>query len=229
MKRKGRPRKNGKTKPYNNGWFMVSVPSSGRIVAVSQMVEPENNSITFATMEKALKTHTKVDCMILDRACKVQPQASREKLCPSIKYWVVDKFHANKDPNKGHSPDCHCNPYTVARLGKRVKFVNTSRAESVFSWFRGYARTFNEMRKERHSFIVLYYVRLHNELLSKGDASHLCGYHTNTFKVKASVPYSCRTRSIMKKVMKKGKALSMKAAMRKVMKKATTASMKKAK
>ena len=43
-KRAGRPpQRRENPKPFGNGWFMVSDPRSGRILALSYMHEPENN------------------------------------------------------------------------------------------------------------------------------------------------------------------------------------------
>lgn len=45
----------------------------------------------------------------------------------------------------------------------RIEEVNTSIAESVFAWFRGYAKSFNPMGPERHEFLVLHYCARHND------------------------------------------------------------------
>ena len=96
---------------------------------------------------------------------------------------------------------------------RRLRYVNTSRAEQVFSWFRGYARSFNSLRPIRHKFLVLYYSRLHNAMIAAGDVQHLNAYSPK------------RTGKCAKCVAKKGYACAMKK--KKAMKR--TVSMKKLK
>jgi len=43
----------------------------------------------------------------------------------------------------------------------------------VFSWFRNYARIINEMKSTRHKFLVLFFVKKHNDLLANGATGHL--------------------------------------------------------
>ena len=79
-----------------------------------------------------------------------------------------------------------------ARLKRRVAKVNTSVSEQVFSWFRGYSRTLNEMKACRHHFLVLYYCAKHNEHIDAGTAKYLNAYsHLNRSKQKQSTSYSC--------------------------------------
>ena len=75
---------------------------------------------------------------------------------------------------------------------KRVKDVNTSVSEQVFSWFRGYARTFSEMKSLRQRFLVLYYSVRHNALIDAGKTSHLNGFAIGQHRVKKKQqPYGC--------------------------------------
>ena len=71
-----------------------------------------------------------------------------------------------------------------ARLDRRLKGVNTSIAEQTFSWFRGYAASFNQTRPEFQRFIVLVYTAKHNDLVHKGEAVHLNPFsaHKKTMK-----------------------------------------------
>ena len=57
-KRAGKPRKDRTTPvPYGNGWFMVTNPADGRILAVEQQFEPENNAVATGTFTKAVVKH----------------------------------------------------------------------------------------------------------------------------------------------------------------------------
>ena len=74
---------------------------------------------------------------------------------------------------------------------ERIKNLNTSIAEQTFSWFRGYARSLNELRPTRHQFLVLLYSKIHNALIAEGETSHLGPYSHQNVSKKRSVPYGC--------------------------------------
>ena len=50
----GRPRKSGKAKLHNNGWFMVIHPATGLILTVREMMNPENNSIALEALNQTM-------------------------------------------------------------------------------------------------------------------------------------------------------------------------------
>ena len=58
----------------------------------------------------------------------------------------------------------------------RIENVNTSKSEQTFAWFRKYAASFNEMRGNRHHFLVLLYCKKHNECLDAKCADYLNPY-----------------------------------------------------
>ena len=120
------------------------------------------------TLDKIIDIYPRCNCFIYDRSCCIHREAQTKPALAQIKFWTVDRFHAN-----GHVRSCQQSPLNVQALNRRLAGVNTAVAEQVFSWFRGYARTFNEMRPARHSFVVLCYCRMHNELVAKNQASHL--------------------------------------------------------
>ena len=68
---------------------------------------------------------------------------------------------------------CAYSPYNVTRLMRRLRGVNSSIAEQTFSWFRGYARVFQDMRPARQHLFVLFYCTQHNDLLDQGNRDHL--------------------------------------------------------
>ena len=74
-------------------------------------------------------------------------------------------------------------------LARRMRNLNTAVAEQVFSWFRGYARSINELRADRHVFIVRYFCKLHNELCDNGQATHLNAVATGTKRKRGN--YQC--------------------------------------
>ncbi len=89
-------------------------------------------------------------------------------------------------------------------MGQRIKDENTSICEQVFSWFRGYAPICNEMRTNRHKFLLFYFAKRHNMALLHGSARYLRPV-PNEKKKKPSVPYGCPSSKKMSKskVMKK--------------------------
>ena len=200
MKRTGRPRKNKakKQQAYGNGWFMLTDPKDGRVLAIEQQFEPENNAVKKKCLKKVLPLYNQCDCFIHDRACSTQPQLEKDVALKQIKYYTCDKFHSFR-----HKKTCKCNPHYVLRLKRRVAKVNTSVSEQVFSWFRGYSRVLNEMKACRHHFLVLYYCAQHNKHIEAGTAKYLNAYsHLNKSKQKQSRSYSC-TMKVKKYTMKK--------------------------
>ena len=97
----------------------------------------------------------------------------------------MDKFHG-----KMHSRTCPCNPWHRPDLASRIRKVNTSVAEQIFAWFRGYAATFNNMRPARHHFLVLVYCKRHNEMMDAGDSNHLNPY-AKIVKKRPAGSYGC--------------------------------------
>ena len=169
--KKSPPAIGGDHKLFTNGWLMVSNPADGRVVSVELQVEPENNEVTARALGKVLVSYPKVDCFLLDRNCKFAPRFKDLANFKQIKPWAIDKFHGLK-----HNGKCPCNPYAHPRITRRLKGVNTSVAEQVWSWFRNYSNTLNPMSSTRHKFLVLQYVRRHNAMMESGDTSHLNGH-----------------------------------------------------
>ena len=175
------------------GWFMIVDPKSQRIVSVREQTQPENNAIVEASLERVLPLYKECDAFIMDRVCKFAPQASKKTSLKQIKYYIVDKFHA-----KGHVKKCKFNPLLVSRLKRRCRGVNTSICEQTFSWFRGYARIFNELRPVRHRFIVRYFAKRHNDMVEANDFEHLNKHKADCRRKRKSHSYPC-----VKKVAKK--------------------------
>ena len=183
-KHSGKPPKHGRVKPFGHGWFMLVHPRDLRILAVRSMVVPENNEILHESLLEILPLYKNLDGVIMDRACGFLPTAKANKEMKPIKFWSVDGFHA-----KGHTKKCPCNPLYKKRLAKRFKGVNSSACEQVFAWFRNYARLLNESSPMRHSFKVLYFVKLHNLAVDQKQAQYL-NRHVRSGK-KAKQPYNC--------------------------------------
>lgn len=201
MKRAGAPTKQRTApKPYNNGWFMLTSPADGRVIAVHQQFEPENYEVVIKSLSKVLHVYTHCNAFIYDRCCKLQPEMERRKLFPQVKYWSVDKFHAS-----GHCAACKNSPLTVRRLKDRMRHVNTSVAEQAFSWFRGYARTFNELGSARHVFLVLYYAKMHDDAIDCGNPAHLNQFSTSKKNARYIRGYACNTKA--KQALKAVKAM----------------------
>ena len=170
-----KPANNCNRKPYTCGWFMITDPRDGRVLAVEEQKTPENNAVKIAALEKIIGNYKNMDAVIHDRNCSLSPQCQRESRFPQIKYWPIDSWHGVK-----HKGTCVCKPFGRNRLARRIKGVNTSISEQVFSWFRHYARTINEMRQDRHVLHVLHYCKMHNGMVESGRAKHL-----NEFAVQA--------------------------------------------
>ena len=188
MKRTGRPRKHKKAKPSNmsHGWYMMVVPT-GQIVQISQMLDPEDHEIVTHALESTVERFPNLNCFVYDRACAYAPKNKTRAAFKKIKHWCVDKFHARR-----HNKRCKCSPRNVPSIRRRLRGVNTVCAEQAFSWFRGYARTLNDMNEYRHKFLVLVFTRMHIEAVKKGDTAHLNAYAPlQSLSMKRSRPYAC--------------------------------------
>ncbi|CAK0814461.1 unnamed protein product [Prorocentrum cordatum] len=127
----GTKRKTPRSLHHNNGWFML-LTTSGRVVAVTEQTAPEGNDVVKSTILRVLPQYPKVNCIVYDRACSVMPSALLDDQFNQIKYWVVDRLHAQK-----HVPTCACNPLHIHRLKLRIIGLNTQVAEQCFSATRG--------------------------------------------------------------------------------------------
>ena len=101
-KHPGKPRANGKRKPYGYGWFMAVDPRTLRVLGVSCLHQPEGNEVMDGILTRLLPKYPKLDGVVLDRACySFLPYAKRTKKFPQVAHWCVDYFHGAK-----HSDRC---------------------------------------------------------------------------------------------------------------------------
>ena len=59
--------------------------------------------------------HSRLDGVIVDRACSYLPHARQFKVMNQVKYWAVDAFHA-----QSHTKTCKCNPLYQKRLSLSI-------------------------------------------------------------------------------------------------------------
>jgi hypothetical protein len=187
-KRVGKPRVSKPTRKrnYTNGWFLVCAPS-GRIVTCVSMEDPENNDVVTSAFTRALKNHPSVNCVVYDRACSWADSVCKTPEFKNVKYYAVDKFHGER-----HGKKCKRSPKNIVALRRRLKNVNTSVCEQIFSWFRNYARGLNDMMANRNRLLVLVYAKMHNEVIKKGETRHLGDASKKTPK---RTPYVCNDKS----------------------------------
>ena len=116
-KKTGRPSLTQKNpKPYSLGLLVVYDPSISRIVSVTHMLKPENNTHKIECIEKILHLYKNVDLFIHDLACKLAPAAMNKNLFPQIKFWFVDRFDSKKQGSR-----CSYSPYNIPEIEKRIK------------------------------------------------------------------------------------------------------------
>ncbi|CAK0823125.1 unnamed protein product [Prorocentrum cordatum] len=188
---------------HTHGLFMVVDPASQDIVAVSEQVQPENNEVLNKALDMVLPLYPRCNALIMDRACSFMPSAQKRCDFDQLKYCSVDKFHA-----RGHAATCPCNPLKALRLKRRVNTINTAAAEQLFSWFRVYARTLNEMRRSRHKFSAMYFCRKRNELVDARGTDHLKKHKLIAPKKQKKGKYPCSPKiakkpAVMKKARKR--------------------------
>ena len=200
-KHAGRPRKLRRALkiPKTNGWFMLTCPRTGRVLGVEEQTEPENNHVKLNTLAKVLPLYPNCDCFIHDRNCSFEDFAREHDELKQLKVFPVDRLHATR-----HVPTCKNSPLTVRRLKTRVKGINTSVSEQVFSWFRGYARVLNSMGGLRHKFLVLVYCKRRNDLTAETPITPVRGgLQTRLPKSKARAYQCSPSRVVKKSVLKK--------------------------
>lgn len=170
-RRAGRPRNDGcEKKEHTHGWFMITDPRNGKVLGVEEQTSPENNAVKIRCIKKMIDHYPNLHTMIHDRNCSVEPQMRRMGLFRQIQHWPTDRWHGGR-----HRRSCQHAPSNNAFLDALLTGVNTSVSESVFKWFRGYARSFNQMKQDRHWFYVLYFCKLHNRMIDDGTCDHLNG------------------------------------------------------
>ena len=147
---------------------MAVDPKSSLVLAVTNMENPENNAVAKKIVIQAVSKAPHINCIIYDRMCACYQQLGRETALKKIKFWCVDRFHA-----QAHAPGCACSPLVHRRLDRRLEYVNTSAAEQTFAWFRNYASVLNTKAMASHIFHVLVYVKRHNDLIRRNYKKHL--------------------------------------------------------
>lgn len=95
---------------------------------------------------------------------------------------TVDRFHGAK-----HGKSCTYSPQNNKALEQRLENVNTSAAEQIFSWFRGYSRGFNGLKKSRYHFLAFYYSKLNNQFVDAGQNNHLNVYKHQKISVQRNM------------------------------------------
>ena len=87
-KHPGKPRANGKRKPYGYGWFMAVDPRTLRVLGVSCLHQPEGNEVMDGILTRLLPKYPKLDGVVMDRACALLPHAKRTNKFAQVGYWI---------------------------------------------------------------------------------------------------------------------------------------------
>lgn len=82
-----------KSDTFTNGWFMVTEPSSQRILSVQLQKTPENNEVKGRALSRIVSLYKNLDLFIHDRACGFEKYARKQNELKQFKYYVVDRFH----------------------------------------------------------------------------------------------------------------------------------------
>ena len=89
---------------------MCCDPTSGRIVFLMVMHEPECNEYVTKSLDSILWLYPKCTCFVYDRACSFAKCARTNESLEQIQDYIIDWFHAY-----GHSKDCVYNPRTLTQ------------------------------------------------------------------------------------------------------------------
>ena len=109
-----------------------------------------------------------ITALYYDRMCRAEKRLMNRRLFREFKYLSVNPWHATR-----HCANYRCNSHIVWCLKLRARNANSSFCEKTFAWLRGCARTFISMCATHHRFCALAYCKLDNDLVDKGDLSHL--------------------------------------------------------
>lgn len=176
------------------GWFVV-VSSDGAILYLKEMMTPEQDGKPAKqAMDFVYDKYPNVTTLVYDRMCKHLNANSGVGLSPQQKrrftVCSVDKMHG-----RGHNPfTCSCNPWCINRLWDALKGVNTSRAESVIRWLNRFARTANDMQRDRQRLFMTYIGWYNNQRIKLGKTDHLSPFASDESRwgpTVPSVPYAC--------------------------------------
>ena len=76
----GQPRKNKakKQQGYTTGFFMLTHPEDGRVMAIERQLEPEDNGVEKKCLKNVVAFDNQSDCFIHDRACSTQPELKKD-------------------------------------------------------------------------------------------------------------------------------------------------------
>ena len=84
--------------------------------------------------------------------------------------------------------NCTANPFDRPRL-MGIENLNASISDQTISWFRGCARSLNELKPIRHQFLLPIYAKMHNAPMATGDTSRLNTCPHQDVNKKRSSPY----------------------------------------
>ena len=146
------------------GLLMAVHPGTGDILGMKELVNSETADEKVTLLAAVLRRHPDIDCLIHDDACHFQDQVEKRAAAGNpeamlikgrTRYYILDRFH-----ERNHKCGARNRPST-ARNAARVKNINTSRAESVFSWFRNYHHC-NTMSRRHFRYFTQEMCRKHN-------------------------------------------------------------------
>ena len=184
---KVRVRTNSQVAPRaKHGWFMLVHPKTLRILSARPQQVHENNDVVTQSLKRTLPKYSKCNGFLLDRQCKYAPKNQYLPALSQLEYFGVDAFHA-----KGHSAGCKYCGKNNRRIKRRFHGVNGSACESVFAWFRIYARIIANADARVHHFYVLVWSRMHNALMERGQKGHLPKVAQPRRKMRKSNAYHC--------------------------------------
>ena len=143
---------------------MAVHPNSGNVLGFLELLNSENAADKIELLAAITQARPQIDCIIHDDACHLEQQVFAETrnnaanimvIRAKIRYFILDRFHA-----RNHKCGPRNRPDTPANQ-TRLSSVNTSRAESVFAWFRNYHHC-NTMRRKNFLFFLQEMCRRHN-------------------------------------------------------------------
>ena len=173
-KRSGRPSTRSDKNCRENGWLMAVDPRTQRVLGVRPMDVPENNAMVKDLLSNILPACPMANCVVYDRMCRVDKALKADGGFKQVKFFCTDRFHG-----RGHHHSCPCSPQHNTRIDRRLRGVNTSASERVFS-------------SDTQFFLVLVYCKLHNQVLDQARHDNHLPPLSVVMK-RPSRPYPCRS------------------------------------
>ncbi|XP_066932011.1 uncharacterized protein [Clytia hemisphaerica] len=154
-----------KVKNKKTSGVLAFTSPCGIIVNLKELYISESKLQVFGHLFELLDSELfkDIECIVYDDACHLKRYAMNRR---NVSERLADMdYRSDRFHFKNHVDlwcRANCNPDHSETLDN----VNTEVCEQLFSWFSKYKVMTKHMNRERYTFIVLYFMHMHNERVS---------------------------------------------------------------